>query len=109
MELRQHATAQVNRIEEYHANAWIQVNARQYNHSLLVLPTQIQSWEPIDLNALCPEHFIWLVAQQPDYYCNLGDKACMTGLIFIANSMNRLPKAPHILAYILLDCKRRVG
>ena len=49
------------------SDLWLQVNARRYEHALLVTPdAPVEAWPPADFQALRAEHFEAIAAHAPE-------------------------------------------
>ena len=66
MKLHAHPNAHYNTVTAY-GDAYVDINARRHDHSLVVLPEDVlEPWPVARFAVLTPEHFAALVAHRPE-------------------------------------------
>ncbi|MCA3179027.1 MAG: Mth938-like domain-containing protein [Burkholderiaceae bacterium] len=66
MKLHAHRDAALNTVTAY-GTGWLEINARRYEHALLVQPeAPVEVWPPVRFEDLAPEHFEAIAARAPE-------------------------------------------
>jgi uncharacterized protein len=66
MKLHTTRDSPLNTVTAY-GEGWIEINARRYDHALLVQPEQpVERWAPAGFDELAPEHFEAIAAYAPE-------------------------------------------